>query len=260
MYSVDLLNMKVRHKIFGEGSVVNVSNNVLTVRFANKESKFNFPSAFEKFLVAEDASIQDQIVEEINKLKLADEIQQKEEIEARKIRIEQSTTETQSAIKIKKKKNIEDGFGADYNVKYLAKHPIFTYQQVEKQFGIKIAGFGRGINRTDSKVVLISSVEKRKNGFVYHDHWTTMGDYIYSGEGKTGNQQMTFGNKAIVDAEKEGKEIHLFVKFSSQEYFYQGVFSLIDYSYEDDKDEDGQVRKEYKFVLRKKYGYVNNKS
>lgn len=88
--------------------------------------------------------------------------------------------------------------------------------------------------------------------FVYHDHWTSDGDYMYSGEGKTGDQQMTLGNKAIVDAECDGKLIHLFVKFSPQEYYYQGIFSLMDYTYEDDKDESGNVRKEYKFRLRKK--------
>lgn len=100
--------------------------------------------------------------------------------------------------------------------------------------------------------MLISSVDKKKTGFVYHDHWTPDGDYMYSGEGKTGDQQMTLGNKAIVDAERDGKAIHLFVKFSPQEYYYQGVFSLVDYTYEDDKDESGNVRKEYKFRLRRK--------
>lgn len=74
---------------------------------------------------------------------------------------------------------------------------------------------------------------------------------MYSGEGKNGNQRMTLGNKAIVDAKRDGKRIHLFVKFSPQEYYYQGVFSLVDYTYEDDKDESGNVRKEYRFRLRK---------
>ena len=46
-------------------------------------------------------------------------------------------------------------------------------------------------------------------------------------------------------------QLHLFVKFSPQEYYYQGVFELVDYTYEDEKDEDGNIRKEYKFRLRK---------
>ncbi len=62
---------------------------------------------------------------------------------------------------------------------------------------------------------------------------------------------MTPGNKAIVEAKAQGKQIHLFVKFSPQEYYYQGIFSLADYTYEDDKDESGNLRKEYKFRLRK---------
>ena len=97
----------------------------------------------------------------------------------------------------------------------------------------------------------ISSIDKKKDGFVYHDHWTTDGDYIYSGEGKTGDQKMSSGNSAIINALNDGKEIHLFVKFSPQEYYYQGIFKLIDYSYEDEKDENGNTRKEYKFRLRK---------
>jgi hypothetical protein len=150
-----------------------------------------------------------------------------------------------------KKKNIADGFGPDYNVEHLARQPILTYQQVEEQFGIKISGFGRGINKTESTVVLISSIDRKKTGFVYHDHWNKNGEYIYSGEGKTGDPKMSSGNSAIVNASKEGKSIHLFVKFSPQEYYYQGQFDLVDYTYEDAEDEAGNIRKEYKFRLRK---------
>lgn len=105
---------------------------------------------------------------------------------------------------------------------HLARHPILTYQQVEEQFGIKITGFGRGINVTPSKVVLISSISKAEGNFVYHDKWTSDGEYIYSGEGKTGDQAMSKGNLAIKNAAMDGKEIHLFVKFSPKDYYYQG--------------------------------------
>lgn len=252
MNSVDLLNLRVRHKVFGEGIVTNISNDCLTVKFASKELKFIYPGAFEKFLVADKVSVQAEIMEEINNKKLTAETQRQAAEKMRKAEKERRTAEKQTPSTVKNRKNIEDGFGPDYNVEHLAKQPILTYQQVEEQFGIKITGFGRGINRTSSTVVLISSVDKKKNGFVYHDHWTTDGDYIYSGEGKTGDQQMALGNKAIVDAQSDGKVIHLFVKFSPQEYYYQGIFSLVDYTYEDDKDETGNVRKEYKFRLRKR--------
>ncbi len=62
---------------------------------------------------------------------------------------------------------------------------------------------------------------------------------------------MTKGNLAIRDAAQNNKKIHLFVKFSPQEYYYQGIFELVDYTYEDDQDEAENIRKEYKFRLRK---------
>ena len=151
----------------------------------------------------------------------------------------------------RKKLTAENGFGADYHVEFLARHPILTYKQVEEQFGIRIAGFGRGINRTESSIILISSIDKKRSGFVYHDHWTADGDYIYSGEGKTGDQKITAGNQAILDAEKDGRPIHLFVKFSPKEYCYQGVFSMMECRYEQCTDESGHERREYRFRLRR---------
>ena len=62
---------------------------------------------------------------------------------------------------------------------------------------------------------------------------------------------MTKGNLAIKNAAHEGKEIHLFAKFSPQEYYYQGVFELLNYRCEDELDENSNLRKEYKFCLRR---------
>lgn len=122
---------------------------------------------------------------------------------------------------------------------------------MEEKFGIRISGFGRGINPTDSAVVLISSINKSGNHFVYHDTWTSDGDYLYTGEGKIGDQTMKRGNLAIKNAARDGKKIYLLVRFSPQEYYYQGVFDLVDWKYEDDKDEDNRIRKAYKFCLKK---------
>ncbi len=250
MEYVELLNLAVKHKVYGTGVITEVAGNHITVQFDSKAAKFLYPDSFEKFIMAVDPSIQAAILDEIIALKQAVEAQRQAAAAAQAAE-EHRIAERQALQTIKKRKNIEDGFRPDYNVKHLARQPILTYQQVEDQFGIKIAGFGRGINKTESTVILVSSIDKKKSGFVYHDHWTTDGDYIYSGEGKTGDQKMTSGNKAIVDANAEGKQIHLFVKFSPREYYYQGIFSLMDYTYEEDKDESGNLRKEYKFRLRK---------
>lgn len=244
-----MIGMHVTHISLGKGIVTAYDEKYITVEFATKTISLQYPLAFEKFLKADDASVQATILKELAAAKEAEAAIKKAQ-EEQKAAIEQARKTVAITTKSKERK-LEDGFGEDYNVEHLARKPILTYQQVETQFGIKISGFGRGINKTATTIVLISSIDKQKTGFVYHDHWTSDGDYIYSGEGKTGNQTLTSGNRAIINASTDNKEIHLFVKFSPQEYYYQGIFELVDYSYEDDKDEDGNMRKEYKFRLRK---------
>ena len=246
---MELIGLKVKHTAFGIGVITDMDGNYITVEFASKTSKFVYPDAFEKFLEAEHVAVQQMILDSINDAKAAAEQKRQAEEAARKAAEEQRRAAV--AVAAPKAKTLDEMFAPDYHAEKLARQPILTYQQVEDQFGIRISGFGRGINPTDDTVVLISSIGKAGGNFVYHDKWTAEGDYLYSGEGKTGDQTMTKGNLAIRDAARNGKKIHLFVKFSPQEYYYQGVFELVDYTHEDEKDEDGNIRKEYKFRLRK---------
>lgn len=237
---------RVISSVLGVGTVTEQDRAYITVAFTTKTSKFPFPSAFEKFLKAESEEIQANIAILLEELKAAEAAKKAcgSAVESKRLLSLVAPQKTNS-------KNIDEMFADDYHVAYLARQPVFTYRQVEDQFGIKISGFGRGINPTPSTVVLISSIGKSQGNFVYHDKWTTDGDYLYSGEGKTGDQAMTKGNLAIKNAATDGKAIHLFVKFSPQEYYYQGIFTLVDYTYENEKDESGNIRKEYKFRLKK---------
>lgn len=249
---MELIGLKVKHNVFGVGTITEKVGNYITVEFVAKTTKFVYPDAFETFIKAENLSVQQAIVDEINEAKVAAEQQRQSEETVHKAAEELRHADVSVAVpKAKKAKTLDEMFAPDYHVEKLSRQPILTYQQVEEQFGIRISGFGRGINPTGNAVVLISSIGKAKGNFVYHDKWTAEGDYLYSGEGKTGNQTMTKGNLAIKDAASNGKKIHLFVKFSPQKYYYQGVFELIDYTYEDEKDENGNIRKEYRFRLRK---------
>ena len=303
---MNLLGLKVKHKAFGIGEIVEIENNYITVIFENKTTKFVYPNAFETFIQAVDDEIQNIIASEITEAKKIDEAKKRlaevirkaedavrrldsakiskkglleaiqlgesagKDLEAEVQRLEGSAIELHESMRLAEevnvrleeklqeakdvptgKKTLDEMFGEDYHSEKLAREPILTYQQVEAEFGIRISGFGRGINLTDSTVVLISSIKKGGGYFVYHDKWTADGDYIYSGEGRVGDQSMNKGNLAIKNAARDGKTIHLFVKFSPKEYYYQGVFVLVDYTYEDDKDENGDIRKEYKFRLRK---------
>lgn len=235
---VDLEKTEVTHTRYGLGVITKFENNNMTVEFEkqpNEPRKLKYPAAFEKHLRCTDEKIQETIINDLD--------------------LSRNTEENKYQDIVKqignKTRSIDNGFGVNYNLPHLSRNPILTYSEVEMQFGIKISGFGKGINITDSSIVLISSIDTKKTDFVYHDRWTEEGDYIYSGEGKNGDQSLTRGNKAIVSAADENKVIHLFVKFSPQEYYYQGVFRLVDYNYENDIDESGNTRKEYKFRLRK---------
>ena len=252
---MELIGLKVKHTVFGAGVITELEGNYITIEFAAKITKFVYQDAFGKFIKSEDPAVQQSIVDSINDAKAAAEQKRQAEEAARKAAEERRRAVTAvAAPKAKKAKTLDEMFAPDYHAEKLARQPILTYQQVEDQFGIRISGFGRGINPTGNTVVLISSIGKASGNFVYHDKWTVDGDYLYSGEGKTGDQTMTKGNLAIRDAARNGKKIHLFVKFSPQEYYYQGIFELIDYTYEDEKDEDGNIRKEYKFRLKKVVG------
>lgn len=239
-----LINEIVKHEKLGEGTIVDFDNEHIAVQFRQKTAQFVYPDAFENFLTFEKPSLN----EEVNKLiesKLADK---KKEIAAI---IRNYNDEKNTPTKKPNKKTKKEMFGEDYNVDYLKLSPVYTYQEVESKFGIKITGFGRGINPTENSIVLISNISKKNDNFVYHDRWTNDGDYLYSGEGKNGDQTFTKGNKEILNASKNCKPIHLFVKFSSKEYIYQGIFNLVNYTFEDEEDELGHIRKEIKFRLRK---------
>lgn len=248
---MDLIGQKVNHKSYGEGTIVLITDKYFKIEFPEGVITLQYPQAVEKFINAIDVDVQKALTEKIKKDKESAD-------EAKKVFLQEKEKEDErrkSALLNKQGKivggDLDSMFSADYNVEYLARHPILTYQEVEKQFGIKIAGFGRGINPTQTTIVLISSIKKSGNSFVYHDKWTKDGEYIYSGEGKIGDQELNKGNLAIKNAELDNKKLHLFVKFSPQEYYYQGVFKVVEYTYEDDKDEDGNMRKEYKFRLKK---------
>jgi hypothetical protein len=247
-----LLGQMVKHPLFGAGKIIAQNKEYITVEFATKTSQFQYPDVFKTFLKLNDSALHDAVVREIDKKESAAELARlQKEAKRRKAQEAARAAATAAEPNSKRTRTLDEMFAPDYHAEKLARQPILTYKQVEEQFGIRISGFGRGINPTANTVVLISSIGRTGGNFVYHDKWTADGDYLYSGEGRNGNQSLTNGNLAITNAKTDGKTIHLFVKFSPSEYYYQGIFKLIDYTYEDEKDENGNIRKEYKFRLRK---------
>ena len=150
----------------------------------------------------------------------------------------------------KSRTNITGLINSSYNGRYLKNDEIYNYREVEDKHGINIAGFGRGINVCDDEIVLISNVQSNGQGFIYHEKWDNNGDYLYIGEGSEGNQVLNARNMAIVNSSADDKKIILYVKFSPDEYYYQGVFKLVDYNYIDDESSK-PLRKVYQFRLRR---------
>ena len=101
---MDLLNLKVRHKVFGSGIVTDVNGEYLTVQFESKEAKFVYPDAFENFLIAEDDAVQTFILGEVN-LKKQAAAEERQAAEApRKAEAERRLAKKQTALLTKNKK------------------------------------------------------------------------------------------------------------------------------------------------------------
>lgn len=62
---MNLINSIVTHKCYGKGIIVKADNNYVIVKFSNSIKTFSYPSAFDKFLIAENPKIQAEILEKI---------------------------------------------------------------------------------------------------------------------------------------------------------------------------------------------------
>ena len=116
---MELIGAKVTHKKFGSGIITKIDNGILIVGFSEREVNFQYPSAFETFLVAEDDNVQNYMLEQINAAKkaadeerLAKELKRKEmELAARareeeKINSKSSTSKTVVSQRVEGKRMI----------------------------------------------------------------------------------------------------------------------------------------------------------
>lgn len=77
---VNLLNKKVKHSgKFGVGTVIGQDNTSIIVEFPVKTCKFQYPAAFEQFLVVLDKDIADAVTVELRAIKEVKEADKEEE-------------------------------------------------------------------------------------------------------------------------------------------------------------------------------------
>ena len=66
----DLIDKQIIHKIYGKGTIKSIEDNYLNAAFDNgKESKFSFPSCFDKFIKLADEEKQQELMQLVNKWK-----------------------------------------------------------------------------------------------------------------------------------------------------------------------------------------------
>lgn len=63
-------NLSVRHKSFGEGTVIARNGQYFTVKFDKMEKTFVYPDIFEKFLTLADGTVSDEIMADLSAAKV----------------------------------------------------------------------------------------------------------------------------------------------------------------------------------------------
>ncbi len=66
-----LENLSVKHKAFGDGTIVSTNGKYLTVKFSSMQKIFVYPDIFEKFLTLSDGTVPNEIWVDINAAKAA---------------------------------------------------------------------------------------------------------------------------------------------------------------------------------------------
>lgn len=85
----------------------------------------------------------------------------------------------------------------------------------------------------------------------YQDGWVDQDTYYYTGQGQKGDMQFVLGNKAILNHQADGKELHLFKKINNGNYEYIGQFEYQTHEMLNGFDFDHQPRKIIRFTLKK---------
>ena len=63
------INLEVLHKVFGKGTIVEISGKYITVQFGTVKKDFVYPDIFDKFLTLADGSVSDEIAADLKATK-----------------------------------------------------------------------------------------------------------------------------------------------------------------------------------------------
>jgi hypothetical protein len=123
--------------------------------------------------------------------------------------------------------------------------PPLTPDGVERRYGINLSGKPRGVYKKGDILLLVSVIPSNRE-FVYHDGWDENGDFIFSGTGLYGDQELKGINYCLA----YGKQ-RCYLLFRQGHYYYdQGEVIRVGFREEKLSDANGEVRKEFRFRFR----------
>ncbi len=123
--------------------------------------------------------------------------------------------------------------------------PPLTAAEVEKRYGVHLYGRPRGVYKNREALLLISVIPKNRE-YVYHDGWTAEGDFVFSGIGVVGDQELIGANWLLAYGRHR---CYLLIREGAY-YYSQGEVVREGCWYEMLADANGVKRKEYRFRFR----------
>ncbi len=123
--------------------------------------------------------------------------------------------------------------------------------ELHRQFGGRRQGGISPSAQTPNVFIFSDAASGRQHG--YSDSWKDDGCFHYTGEGQHGDQQMVSGNRAILNADRDGRALRVFAGTGGTvEYRGRFTFATTQPFYPDDAPETGggPIRSVIVFRLR----------
>lgn len=122
-------------------------------------------------------------------------------------------------------------------------------REVHARYGGRQQGGIGPSTRTNVVLFFTDPAKGQRHG--YYDGWATDGLFHYVGEGQRGDQQLTQGNKAILNHRADGRTLEGFRSHGTT-VTYLGEFELVDYYFTDahETDDPNTLRQVVVFKLR----------
>ena len=123
----------------------------------------------------------------------------------------------------------------------------YRRSEIHDQFG---GNRQRGISASAKEPVIFIFSGASGAQYGYSDGWNEDGTlFMYTGEGQTGDQAFSMGNKALREHVNSSKDVLLFHRTTDGLYTFDDQLTLIGYETKQASDRDGNLRNVIQFVF-----------